>query len=952
MFKDSNGLMWIATETGLCTFDGKNFKIFSEADGLKYNLIWKIIEDNKKNIWLSTYGYGVAKYDGEKFTYYDKKINGLVNDNVRSIYFFKEYDCILFGTEDGLSIFDGKKFINFKLKSKDPSGFLQINAISKYFNSIILSSGMDDLYELYIDKNDIEKSKIVKKYNSLNQNYSGFIEEENYYCVNQLHQFEIYNLKSGNKKAFGQCPALWDFVKDNQNNIYAAGWDVNTPTGGLLRYKNNKLTDLSRDLKLPTSLFWCLYFDKNSSQLWAGSIDEGIFVIDLTRNISLDKNEFSELLKPEINSICIDHEQNIWLGGNNFISKKSGNQNLILTTLELKCKVADFIRYKNDAYSIELQETLKTVENFVCHNVKQDSNKDIWAMTSYGLINFDKNFNLKKMQFFANTGGVFDFVDENQLIISQSYRLSYLLQKRDLEKYTKTLYKDKPISLTANKMFKATNRIWIATSYKGLILYENSKILLMEDLGYLKDKNISEVIEDDQKNIITGTFSGKLYFSKWQNQKLSHHKILYPDKDIIGNSVSFVRQYGDYYFIGTNKGINIIKDFKLFKFINKAEHLLEVQYKDASIDWNSKKLLIATYKGLISLDIVSVLKEEKVNSPLKFTQIKVNNQIQTSITNTNLAYNQNNIELTFSSNNTYNASKNQYRYKIKGLHNNEWSTFSAENSLKLFGLESGTYEVSIDGKNIGTNENFTPIKLTFIIDAPFYKTSWFIILIAIILIIIGLIYTNRKVKRIKKTALLEKRIAQTRLQALQGQMKPHFVFNAMNSIQNFVIDNKTDDALWYIGEFSKLIRQTLNFSSKKTIKLQHEIDYLKRYIALENLRRKHKVNFEIIIDAIIDCNKTKIAPLLIEPLIENVFVHAFDSTELNPEMKIKFSLADNNLICQIKDNGQGFNPLKPESKGLNIVNERLKILSSDNKSRLTVEKLEKGTLAIIEIPLR
>jgi LytS/YehU family sensor histidine kinase len=220
------------------------------------------------------------------------------------------------------------------------------------------------------------------------------------------------------------------------------------------------------------------------------------------------------------------------------------------------------------------------------------------------------------------------------------------------------------------------------------------------------------------------------------------------------------------------------------------------------------------------------------------------------------------------------------------------------------------------------------------------------------LIIIGLIYTNRKVKRIKKTALLEKRIAQTRLQALQGQMKPHFVFNAMNSIQNFVIDNKTDDALWYIGEFSKLIRQTLNFSSKKTIKLQHEIDYLKRYIALENLRRKHKVNFEIIIDAIIDCNKTKIAPLLIEPLIENVFVHAFDSTELNPEMKIKFSLADNNLICQIKDNGQGFNPLKPESKGLNLVNERLKILSSDNKSRLTVENLEKGTLVQIKILVR
>jgi sensor histidine kinase YesM len=379
---------------------------------------------------------------------------------------------------------------------------------------------------------------------------------------------------------------------------------------------------------------------------------------------------------------------------------------------------------------------------------------------------------------------------------------------------------------------------------------------------------------------------------------------------------------------------------------------LQVPYKDATIDWKNNKLLIATYKGLISIDIAAVLKEEKVNSPLKFTQVKVNDQIQMNFDHLNLAYNQNNIEFTFSSNNTYNASKNQYRYKIKGLQNTEWSNFSAENSLKLFGLESGTYEISIDGKNIGTNENFTPIKLKFIIDAPFYKTVWFIILMIIVLISIGLVYAKQKIKRIKKTAQLEKRIAQTRLQALQGQMNPHFVFNAMNSIQNFVIDHKTDEALWYIGEFSKLMRQTLNFSSKKTIKLHHEIDYLKRYITLENLRRKHKVNFEIIVDESIDCKKIKIAPMLIEPLIENVFVHAFNTTKLNPEMKIKFSITDNNLICQIKDNGKGFNPIKTESKGLNLVSERLKILSSDNKNRLTVEKLEQGTLAIIEIPLR
>ena len=97
-------------------------------------------------------------------------------------------------------------------------------------------------------------------------------------------------------------------------------------------------------------------------------------------------------------------------------------------------------------------------------------------------------------------------------------------------------------------------------------------------------------------------------------------------------------------------------------------------------------------------------------------------------------------------------------------------------------------------------------------------------------------YLKQKINKIKNKAKLEKRIAETKLQALQSQMNPHFVFNAMNSIQNFVIDNQTDEALSYIGEFSKLIRQTLNFSSRTTIRLEEEITYLKRYIELENLR--------------------------------------------------------------------------------------------------------------------
>ena len=242
--------------------------------------------------------------------------------------------------------------------------------------------------------------------------------------------------------------------------------------------------------------------------------------------------------------------------------------------------------------------------------------------------------------------------------------------------------------------------------------------------------------------------------------------------------------------------------------------------------------------------------------------------------------------------------------------------------------------------------------MSITIHPPFWQTGWFIGLIFLVLVLGIYLYVKRKIKNIKHKAELEKRIAETKLQALQSQMNPHFVFNAMNSIQNFVIDNQTDDALWYMGEFSKLMRQTLDFSSKTTIRLEEEIDYLKRYIELENLRRKYKIKYSIIIDKAIDTQEILIPPMLIEPLVENIFVHAFDNTTKEGKFDIGFKLIEDKLICTITDNGKGFDKRLKTSKGLKLIEERLRLLENSLPSKLNIEKLEKGTLVQLDITLR
>lgn len=599
-------------------------------------------------------------------------------------------------------------------------------------------------------------------------------------------------------------------------------------------------------------------------------------------------------------------------------------------------------------YQIESQKSI------VVQTIKADNTGTIWALTNVGLFCFNQNLAITHHFYKHETTGTFEFISPNELFLSHAYTSSYVLPIKNTDELNEVYYREKSIRLDANRILKVKNRLWIASWSNGLYFYENSKLISLNDLGLFGEKNVVDIIQDKNQNLIIGTVNGKVYFSKWNNQKLIHSKILNPDKDIIGNSISFIRNYEDYLFIGTNKGINIIKNFKLYKFINQAENLPQTTYTDACVDLNNKKLLVSTNKGIVSLDLVKILKTEKLNSPIVVNQIKVNGTIVSNSNQLTLEHNENTIEIQFGTNNIYSAKKNYYNYKIVGL-TNKWSNLSTENSLKFFDLKSGKYLLIVEGKNIGTNETFAPLKFTITILPAIWETWWFLVLLVTITIIMLIVYIRQKIAKIKNKAKLEKRIAETKLQALQSQMNPHFVFNAMNSIQNFVIDNQTVEALKYIGEFSKLIRQTLAFSSIQFVSLNKEIQYLKRYIELENLRRNKKVEC-VISTQLNDAPTTiEIPPLLIQPIVENVFIHAFDSKSKDPKIEIEFDFKYGEVICTIKDNGKGFikDSNSKQSKGINLVNERIRLLTGANEKAIQIlPNPTGGTIVILMIPMR
>jgi LytS/YehU family sensor histidine kinase len=136
-------------------------------------------------------------------------------------------------------------------------------------------------------------------------------------------------------------------------------------------------------------------------------------------------------------------------------------------------------------------------------------------------------------------------------------------------------------------------------------------------------------------------------------------------------------------------------------------------------------------------------------------------------------------------------------------------------------------------------------------------------------------------------------------------MNPHFIFNALNSIQNLIIQKQVNESNLYLGKFAELLRSVLNYSSKDRISLKDEINLLKIYLDLEKLRLSDKVHTEIIIEEE-EILSLMIPPFVLQPYVENAIKHGLlHSEKKEKKLKITFRREDKHLMCRIQDNGIG-----------------------------------------------
>ncbi len=234
--------------------------------------------------------------------------------------------------------------------------------------------------------------------------------------------------------------------------------------------------------------------------------------------------------------------------------------------------------------------------------------------------------------------------------------------------------------------------------------------------------------------------------------------------------------------------------------------------------------------------------------------------------------------------------------------------------------------------------------------------------IFLVIILLGLLFMRQnKMKNEHKTVVLEQKL-------LRLQMNPHFIFNALSNIMNFIEEKNNESAVTYLSSFSKLLRTSLESSRQDYIYLEQEISAIRNYLELQKLRFEDKFRYAVHVDEQLDPENVSIPPMLIQPFIENAIEHGVKYKEDTGHIDVRFLLKDRKIICEVEDNGIGrekawetkFKKDKThKSLATSIIADRIQAINKKLKQKIRLDIIDLksanneplGTKVVLDVPI-
>jgi len=870
IIQDRSGYIWIGTDNGVARYDGYEFKQYGEKEGLGDMVIFKLFEDESGRIWAGGIQNKLFIYDPATDIFETYAYNSvLAKHSVLPNQFAKEFSVEfgkLFYSVHGLGVLE-----------IDEEGAVDIHHLCDQSAYFVFQDSQNPL--MLFGKLTKESRYVKFEFSNNSKNCS-----DNEFSTEYEVEYKILNsfgitpksdsrLVYVNKNLFKtNCASIiWSRREPNINNVQidkneniVLSFENNLGCKIYSNIKENKYEYLINDASVTS------FLEDRNGGYWLATIDEGLFHI---------KNRAIKFITPHHSQdyfTHIVHDDK----GNLFTASFDG----ALEKVNLDSKNTYLINYdKGQDYQALGYNEFKD-EIWYSNNTTTVVASGEEYQIKIELIGIEqRKFNSSTLYF-----------DKNQAYTVRANRDLLIFESDDNKatfSYVEQFGDHFPFrSKSINKLGDSI----LVGSYNGLFtLYQDTLMYTYQKDSLLKTR-IDDIHKDEQGNLYLGT--------------KGHGLVVMTDHDEVYNistSDGLLSDYLESITLGEDGVVwtSSLKGINRIEIKGKSDYHVQSITMDHGLpvpdvydlEWYENTLYAATGSGVVEISPFPV-NEQSINPRIDF--IEVNQKNYSFNSDLTFDHDENNIRIAYKTID-FNQNKNiTYRYR---LNDREWAE-TLERSISLIDLVPNRYKFEVQSKNADGFWSESSV-VNFSILAPWWSNKWLHLLLS--LGIIGLIvnYFRRREQAINKENSIKQELRQLEKAALQSQMNPHFIFNSLNSIQNFIMGNDKLAAMDYLGRFAKLIRLTLNASAEETISLYDEIQLIEHYFSLEKLRFKTKFDYDIIIGEGVDIYNIQLPPMLIQPLVENAIKHGMNKVEEGGIIEVRLTKKGDRLHILVRDNG-------------------------------------------------
>ena len=899
--EDPLGFIWLATDgAGLVRFDGESFTQPVSPDSLPSPFVTVLEKDATGNFWIGT-ERGPAHYNGMQVNRFGELPQAL-RTRINAIYPVTT-DSIWLATRNGLFLWNGRAFSQpiSKLNQIEVFGIGPITEglLAATAGGLFVIAGSVATPPPTTDLNltDVQRLKPLT-------NATLAADAHGTYLVKTIADPILISDQADTRDAL-----------ETKGGLFLA-----SGTNGMSAHSVTQTTYINRNSGLAFDRVQCLYQSTNGN-IWVGSLS-GLSKLTTPNLRIFDKSQ--GLADERIHAIYTTKKGDTWVGNATGVSRYTNNfgaathftaanglpEGLVLAIAEDETGTIwlgteqGLARFNGSRF-----EPLALDDPFV-FALKQKG-KHLFVGTASGLYLVK---NGKAHQVETNSQGFVQLVDygDKLLGVGLGGKLFTVTENgvTPLDKLNNLQTDSLRISEVQNL---ADNRLALAIAGLGVFICDDENCRIIAESSGLNALSIKALSASPQRLWI-GTDQGLYSVDLSDNENLIAERYS-AESGFLANATnerSMLYNSRGELLIGTNAGLYVIDEDA---FATPKPNRLFITGVD---------LFFNPYKQQTATD--SLQAWSGIPQRLK------------------LPFDQNYLTFHFASPD-FSGNRVYWRYKLGGQ-DKDWTLAGNRPEAIFTNIPPGNYTFMVQRAHSPNFSDAAEASMKVAIIPPYYKRWWFITSLVLVVALITFLTVRYRINQLNARLQLETALAESERKALRLQMNPHFVFNALDAISGFIFKNEPKEAVRYLTSFAKLMRLTLESSREAKVPLQNELQLLKNYIELEQLRFNMAFTYTLDVADEIDPYEVSLPPMLLQPFVENAIIHGLrHRQEAGGKLNIGFQLKGERLEVTIEDNGVG----RAKSAEINASRSKKSLATSITQERINLLSKTLGRPVTFEV---